>query len=480
MAKKKILFVTSEAVPFIKTGGLADVAGTLPEYFNKNKYDVRVILPKYACIKEQFKDKLIYKFNKMVRLAWRSQYAGIFEYKHNNVTFYFVDNEFYFNSPTPYGEARGDIEKFAFFCRAVLECMPEIGFKPDIIHCHDWQASMIPVYLFDEFKESDFYKDTKTVFTIHNLKFQGVYSKDIVEDVLGISNSYFDKGIIEAYGDCNLLKGGLTYADKITTVSKSYAEEIKTPFYGEGLDSLIRYREKDLAGIVNGIDYKTFDPLNDPYINSFYSWRDTENKKENRLALLNEMGLKATDDTLVIGVVSRLTGQKGFDLVDCILDELLKEDIRLIVLGTGEERYEEMFKYFENKYPDKLKVNLCYNEELSHKIYAGCDAFLMPSLFEPCGLSQLMSLRYGTVPIVRETGGLKDTVIPYDKEKSTGFSFSNYNAHDMLYTIRYAEEIFKNKKEWNRIVKRAMKADFSWKASAKKYEALYDSFEDNE
>lgn len=480
MAKKKILFVTSEAVPFIKTGGLADVAGTLPEYFNKNKYDVRVILPKYACIKEQFKDKLIYKFNKMVRLAWRSQYAGIFEYKHNNVTFYFVDNEFYFNSPTPYGEARGDIEKFAFFCRAVLECMPEIGFKPDIIHCHDWQASMIPVYLFDEFKESDFYKDTKTVFTIHNLKFQGVYSKDIVEDVLGISNSYFDKGIIEAYGDCNLLKGGLTYADKITTVSKSYAEEIKTPFYGEGLDSLIRYREKDLIGIVNGIDYKTFDPLSDPYINSFYSWRDTENKKENRLVLLNEMGLKATDDTLVLGVVSRLTGQKGFDLVDCILDELLKDDIRLIVLGTGEDRYEGMFKYFENKYPDKLKVNLCYNEELSHKIYAGCDAFLMPSLFEPCGLSQLMSLRYGTLPIVRETGGLRDTVIPYNKEKSTGFSFSNYNAHDMLYTIRYAEEIFKNKKEWNKIVKRAMKADFSWKASAKEYEALYDSFEDKE
>ncbi len=480
MAKKKILFVTSEAVPFIKTGGLADVAGTLPEYFNKNKYDVRVILPKYACIKEQFKDKLIYKFNKMVRLAWRSQYAGIFEYKHNNVTFYFVDNEFYFNSPTPYGEARGDIEKFAFFCRAVLECMPEIGFKPDIIHCHDWQASMIPVYLFDEFKESDFYKDTKTVFTIHNLKFQGVYSKDIVEDVLGISNTYFDKGIIEAYGDCNLLKGGLTYADKITTVSKSYAEEIKTPFYGEGLDSLIRYREKDLIGIVNGIDYKTFDPLSDHYINSFYSWRDTENKKGNRLALLNEMGLKATDDTLVLGVVSRLTGQKGFDLVDCILDELLNDDICLIVLGTGEDRYEEMFKYFENKYPDKLKVNLCYNEELSHKIYAGCDAFLMPSLFEPCGLSQLMSLRYGTVPIVRETGGLRDTVIPYNKEKSTGFSFSNYNAHDMLYTIRYAEEIFKNKKEWNRIVKRAMKADFSWKASAKEYESLYNSFEDKE
>lgn len=477
MAKKKILFVTSEAVPFIKTGGLADVAGTLPEYFNKNKFDVRVILPKYGCIKAQFKDKLQYKFNKTVRLAWRNQYAGIFEYKHNNVTFYFVDNEFYFNSPTPYGEARGDIEKFAFFCRAVLECMPEIGFRPDIIHCHDWQASLIPLYLADEFKKTDFYKNTKTVFTIHNLKFQGVYSKDIVEDVLGVSNAYFDKGIIEAYGDCNLLKGGLNYADKITTVSTSYAEEIKTPFYGEGLDSLIRYRQRDLKGIVNGIDYKTFDPMTDEYISSNYSWRDIENKKENRRALLEEMGFWATDDTMVMGVVSRLTGQKGFDLVDCILDELLKDDIRLIVLGTGEGRYEEMFKYFEEKYPDKLKVNLCYSEELSHKIYAGCDAFLMPSLFEPCGLSQLMSLRYGTLPIVRETGGLRDTVIPYNDKNSTGFSFSNYNAHDMLYTIRYAEEVFKDKKEWNKIVKRAMKADFSWKASAKEYEELYRSFE---
>lgn len=480
MAKKNILFVTSEAVPFVKTGGLADVAGTLPEYFNKNKYDVRVILPKYACIKEKFKDKLTFKFSLNVRLAWRNQYAGIFEYKHNNVTFYFVDNEFYFNSPSPYGEARGDIEKFAFFCRAVLESLPEIGFKPDIIHCHDWQSSMIPVYLFDEFKKSEFYQNTKTVFTIHNLKFQGVYSKDIVEDVLGISNSYFDKGIIEAYGNCNLLKGGLTYADKITTVSSSYAEEIKTAFYGEGLDFLIRYREKDLVGIVNGIDYKTFDPLNDEFISKPYSWRDIESKKENRLALLNEMGLEADENTLVLGVVSRLTDQKGFDLVECVLDEILNDDVRLIVLGTGESKYEGMFKAFEDKYPEKLKVNLCYSEELSHKIYAGCDGFLMPSLFEPCGLSQLMSLRYGTLPIVRETGGLRDTVVPYNKENSTGFSFSNYNAHDMLYTIRYAEEVFKNKKEWDKIVKRAMKADFSWKTSAKEYEKLYDSFSEGE
>lgn len=479
MAKKNILFVTSEAVPFIKTGGLADVAGTLPEYFNKRKYDVRVILPKYACMKSEFKDKLTYKFNTVVRLSWRNQYAGVFEYKHNNITFYFVDNEFYFNSAAPYGEARGDIEKFAFFCRAVLSVMPEIGFKPDIIHCHDWQASMISVYLYDEFKKTEFYKNVKTVFTVHNLKFQGIYSKDIVEDVLGISNGYFNKGIIEAYGDCNLLKGGLNFADKITTVSASYAEEIKTPFYGEGLDSFIRLREKDLIGIVNGIDYKTFNPEGDEYISKNYSWREVEGKLENKLQLQKEMGIKQDKDVMLIGVVSRLTGQKGFDLVDCILDELLNDNVQLVVLGTGEERYEEMFKYFEKKYPEKLKVNLCYNEELSHKIYAGCDAFLMPSLFEPCGLSQLMSLRYGTLPIVRETGGLRDTVIPYNEFESTGtgFSFSNYNAHDMLYTIRYAQKVFGNKKEWQKLVKRAMKADFSWKTSAKEYEKLYDALD---
>lgn len=474
MAKKNILFVASEAVPFIKTGGLADVAGTLPEYFNKRKYDVRVILPKYGCMKNEYKDKLEFKLSTTVRLAWRKQYAGVFEYKHNNITYYFIDNEFYFNSETPYGEARGDIEKFAFFCRAVLSVLPEIGFKPDIIHCHDWQASMIPVYLFDEFKKTDFYKDVRTVFTIHNLKFQGIYSKEIVEDVLGISYDYYKNGIIEAYGDVNLLKGGLSYTDKITTVSNSYAEEIKTPFYGEGLDSFIRMREKDLVGIVNGIDYKTFDPETDEQIYGNYSWREPENKVENKLQLQREMGLKEDKDIMLIGVVSRLTGQKGFDLVDCILDELLQDNVQMVVLGTGEKRYEEMFTYFENKYPEKLKVNLCYSEELSHKIYAGCDTFLMPSLFEPCGLSQLMSLRYGTLPIVRETGGLRDTVIPYNAEKATGFSFSNYNAHDMLYTIRYAQTVFENKKEWTKILKRAMKADFSWKSSAKEYEKLYD------
>ena len=348
MAKKNILFVSSEAVPFIKTGGLADVAGTLPEYFDKRKYDVRVILPKYSCLKKQ--EQLQFLFATEVRLSWRIQYAGVFKAEHNGITYYFIDNEFYLKTDTPYSEARWDIEKFAFFCRACLSVMPQLNFKPDIIHCHDWQAAMVPVYLFDEYKNTDFYKDTKTVFTIHNLKFQGIYSKDIVEDVLGVSNGYFDSGALESHGNANLLKGALTFSNKITTVSASYADEIKTAFYGEGLNDFIISRQNDLIGIVNGIDYKTFDPNNDNLIFAPYSKGRLSNKQINKLELQKEMGLPQSKDTMLVGIVSRLTQQKGFDLVDCILEELLQEDIQFVVLGTGEKQYEDMFKYFEYKY----------------------------------------------------------------------------------------------------------------------------------
>ena len=298
-----------------------------------------------------------------------------------------------------------------------------------------------------------------------------------MEDVLGVSNAYFDSGAIEQHGNANLLKGALSFSDIITTVSNSYAQEIKTAFYGEGLNDFILYRQNDLYGIVNGIDYKTFDPLTDPLIYANYSKTDMQNKTVNKLKLQEEMGLQKDENVFLLGIVSRLTDQKGFDLVDCVLDEILQQNVQLVVLGTGEKRYEDMFKYFEQKYPHKLKVNLCYNEELSHKIYAGCDGFLMPSLFEPCGLSQLMSLRYGTVPIVRETGGLKDTVIPYNEIENTGtgFSFANYNAHDMLYTVQYALRVFEDKKQWNGIVKRAMGKDYSWKNSAKEYQKLYEN-----
>ena len=469
---KNILFVTSEAVPFIKTGGLADVAGTLPACFDKDEYDVRIILPKYACMKEELKAKMEFLFSLNVRLAWRNQYAGLFRAVENGITYYFVDNEFYFSSASPYGEARGDIEKFAFFCRSVLTVLPMLEFKPDVIHCHDWQASMIPVYLEDEFKKNEFYKDIKTVLTVHNLKFQGVYSRDIVEDVLGISYNYFDSGIMEAYGNANLLKAGLFYADRITTVSKSYSEEIKTAQYGEGLDAFIRSRESVMTGIVNGIDYKIFSPETDKMIAKCYS--APEGKRENKLALQREMGFLENEDTFLVGIVSRLTDQKGFDLISAVMDEMLQKGICFAVLGTGDKRYEEMFKYFEERYPQKIKACLYYSEELAHRIYAGADAFLMPSLFEPCGLSQLMSLRYGTVPIVRETGGLKDTVEGFSEKGGTGFTFTNYDAKEMLDAVLQAKRVFEDKDVWREISLRAMNADFSWTASSEKYALLYE------
>ncbi len=475
---KKILFATSEAVPFIKTGGLADVAGTLPKYFDKKKYDVRVMLPKYMCMKEEWKSKMQYVTHFYLELAWRSQYVGVLQMEYNGITFYFIDNEYYFAGWAPYGNIHEDIEKFAFFSRAVLSALPLIDFRPDIIHCHDWQTGLIPVYL-DNFRYGgEFYRGIKTIMTIHNLKFQGVWDKKTVQDITGLPDYYFAPDKLEAYKDANYLKGGIVYADKVTTVSSTYAEEIKTPFYGERLDGLMNARANCLSGIVNGIDYEEFNPETDPKIVKNYSVENfRKEKKKNKVALQEELGLEVDDKVMMLGIVSRLTDQKGFDLIAYVMDELCQDAVQIVVLGTGEERYENMFRHFAWKYQGKVSANIYYSEEMSHKVYASCDAFLMPSLFEPCGLSQLMSLRYGTVPIVRETGGLKDTVEPYNEyEKTgTGFSFSNYNAHEMLGIIRYAESTYYDKKrDWNKIVERGMQKDFSWKNSAKQYEALYD------
>ena len=475
---KKILFATSEAVPFIKTGGLADVAGTLPKYFDKKKYDVRVMLPKYMCMKQEWKDKMQYVTHFYLELAWRSQYVGVLQMEWNGVTFYFIDNEYYFAGWAPYGNIHENIEKFAFFSRAVLSALPLIDFRPDIIHCHDWQTGLIPVYL-DNFRYGgEFYRGIKTIMTIHNLKFQGVWDKKTVQDITGLPDYYFAPDKLEAYKDANYLKGGIVYADKVTTVSNTYAEEIKTPFYGERLDGLMNARSNCLSGIVNGIDYEEFNPETDKMIARNYTVENfRKEKKKNKLALQEELGLEVDEKMMMIGIVSRLTDQKGFDLIAYIMDELCQDAIQLVVLGTGEERYENMFRHFAWKYQGKVSANIYYSEEMSHKVYASADAFLMPSLFEPCGLSQLMSLRYGTVPIVRETGGLKDTVEPYNEyEKTgTGFSFSNYNAHEMLGIVRYAESVYYDKKrDWNKIVERGMEKDFSWKNSAKQYEALYD------
>ena len=477
--KKNVLFVSSEAVPFIKTGGLADVAGSLPKYFDKEHYDVRVMLPKYLCIPEKWRSQMKYVTHFYMDLAWRSQYVGVLEMEYAGVHYYFIDNEFYFAGPKPYGYIHEDIEKFAFFSKAALSAMPLLGFKPDIVHCHDWQTGLVPVYMKERFHDGEFFRDMKSIMTIHNLKFQGIWDLKKVKDITGLPPYFFTSDKLEAYGDANYLKGGIVYADAVTTVSDSYAEEIKTPFYGEHLDGLMRARSNCLTGIVNGIDYEEFNPATDTRIVSNYNQKTFRKEKpKNKKALQQELGLEVNDKKFMIGIVSRLTDQKGLDLIAYMMDQICAEDVQLVILGTGESQYENMFRHFAWKYPDRVSANIYYSEDMSHKIYASCDAFLMPSLFEPCGLSQLMSLRYGTVPIVRETGGLKDTVEPYNEYESTGtgFSFANYNAHEMMNTINYAKHVFyNNKREWNKIVDRGMLKDFSWASSAKKYQKLYDN-----
>lgn len=475
---KRILFASSESVPFIKTGGLADVVGSLPKNFNKDEFDVRVILPKYACMKEEWKEKLVYKTHFYMDFNQQNRYVGIMETVLDGITFYFIDNEDYFGGPTPYtSDAIWDIEKFAFFSKAVLIALPTIDFRPDVIHCHDWQTGLVPVYLDHLRFWGDYYRGIKTMMTIHNLKFQGVWGTKDVQEITGLPDYYFTPDKLEAYKDANLLKGGIVYADKVTTVSNTYAEEIKVPFYGERLDGLMNARSNCLSGIVNGIDYDEYNPATDIWLTANYDVNNFRKEKvKNKVALQQELGLEVDPKIMMIGIVSRLTDQKGFDLIAHVMDELCQDHIQIVVLGTGDEKYENMFRHFAWKYPDKVSANIFYSDPLSKKIYGSCDAFLMPSLFEPCGLSQLMSLRFGTLPIVRETGGLKDTVQAYNEyEKTgTGFSFTNYNAHDMLATVRYAEQIYYDKKrDWNKIVERAMSADFSWENSARQYEGLY-------
>lgn len=476
---KKILFVASEGVPFIKTGGLADVVGSLPKCIDRKYFDVRVILPKYTCISQEMKDLMKYRTHYYLDFHWRQEYVGVLEANIDGIKYYFIDNESLFSGFKIYSDnVLEEIEKFSFFCKAVLSTLPLIDFRPDVIHCHDWQTGLIPVYLKERFHGGEFFRGIKSVMTIHNLKFQGKWDVKTVKEITGLPDYFFTPDKLEAYKDANLLKGGIVYADAITTVSDTYAEEIKTAFYGEGLNGLLTARSNALRGIVNGIDYDEFNPETDKYISFPYNKVNFRKEKiRNKRALQEELGLEQDDKKFMIGIVSRLTDQKGFDLIAYIMDELCQEDVQIVVLGTGEERYENMFRHFDWKYNNKVSASIYYSEALSHKIYASCDAFLMPSLFEPCGLSQLMALRYGTVPIVRETGGLKDTVEPYNEYEctGTGFSFRNYNAHEMLATIRYAKYVFyQRKREWNKMVDRGMATDFSWHVSARKYQEMYD------
>lgn len=477
---KKILFVSSEAVPYIKTGGLADVVGSLPKYFDRNEYDVRVMLPKYACMDAAFLPNLRFVCHFYVNLNWRKQYVGILESEYRGIHYYFVDNEFYFAGSSPYNNIYEDVEKFAYFSKAVLASLPYIDYAPDVIHCHDWQTGLVPVYLHTAFGDDNFYAGIKTVFSIHNLKFQGCWRIREVIDITGLPEQIFNDKELESYGEANYLKGGVVYADAVTTVSPSYANEITTQEGGEGLHGLMNARRNVLYGILNGIDYDEFNPQTDPYIESNFSSKSVlSGKKANKAALQKELGLSVRESAFVIGIVSRLTEQKGFDLVSYIMDDLVSQlDVQIVILGTGESKFENVFHHFHSQYPDKVSAYIGYSEEKAHKIYASADAFLMPSLFEPCGLSQMMSMRYGTIPIVRETGGLKDTVQAYNEYENTGtgFSFCNFNADDMKYVVEYAYHVFRDeRKAWEDMMQRAMAQDFSWNKSAGEYEKLYDS-----
>ena len=473
-----ILFAAAESVPFIKTGGLADVIGSLPKYFDKENYDVRVVLPKYMCIPQKYRDAMEYIGSFYTYFNGRDRYVGVLKLEYQGVVFYFVDNEEYFGGSTPYGDMLWDIEKFSFFSFAALSVLPEVGFRPDVINCNDWHTGLLPVYLKNKFSADSFYRDIKTVMTIHNLRFQGLWGKNDVMKITGLPEYLFTPDKLEFYRDANLLKGGIVYSDAVTTVSRTYVEEVKTPFYGERLESLLWARRDSFFGILNGIDTESFDPASDRALCKNYD-ADTFRtcKKQNKTALQKELGLDVDEKKMLIGIVSRLTDQKGFDLVQRVFEELLYDEIQFVILGTGEWKYEDLFKYYAGKYPGKVSANIYYSDALSRRIYAASDAFLMPSLFEPCGLSQLIALRYGSLPIVRETGGLKDTVEPYNEyaNTGTGFSFANYNAHEMMATVRYAERIYyDHKRRWNQMAERAMKKDFSWRSSAGEYQKLYD------
>lgn len=477
---KNILFAASECVPFIKTGGLADVVGALPQYLDKNEFDARVIMPNYTCIPEKYRSQFKYINHFYMDYGMRAvgSHVGIMEYEYNGIKFYFVDDEYYFKCDKPYSaDLKWDIERFTFFSKAVLAIMPVIGFKPDIIHCHDWQASLIPVFLHTAFATNSFYSNTKTIMTIHNLKFQGVWNIDTFKYNTALPDYMFTSDKLEFKNDANMLKGGLVYADYITTVSETYAEEIKYPFYGEQLDGLLRARSASLRGIVNGIDYNVFNPETDESIFVKYSAKNVKSKKAlNKIKLQEELGLPIDKSKYMIAIISRLTDQKGLDLVNYAIERIVDENTQFVIIGTGEQRYEDMFRYYQRKYPERVSANILYSDELAHKLYAAADVMLMPSLFEPCGLTQLISLRYGTVPIVRETGGLKDTVEPYNEFSGTGtgFSFTNYNADEMLNTINYSKRVYYDeRREWDRIVQRGIEKDFSWSSSAKKYEGMY-------
>ncbi|MFL2133582.1 glycogen synthase GlgA [Desemzia sp. FAM 24101] len=476
----KVLFAAAECAPFYKTGGLGDVAGALPKELKKKGIDIRVVLPFYTSLPQQYKDQLEDVCQFEVKVGWRSQFCGIKQLVKDEVTYYFVDNLYYFDRPGIYG-FDDDGERFAFFSQAILEMLEKIDFIPDVIHVNDYHTAMVPVLLKDKYNWIERYQSIKTVLTIHNLQFQGIYDQVVLSDLFDIGYNAFHMNGLEFYGNVNFLKGGIYYADLVTTVSPSYADEIQTEEFGMGLDGVLRDNKSKIVGILNGIDYDVFNPEADEHVAEHFSVDDPSGKAINKSVLQEKVGLPVKKDIPVMAMVSRLTEQKGVHLLIEKMDELMQREVQIILLGTGESHLEDACKHYNWAYPEKFKAIIDFDVELAQLIYAGSDLFIMPSAFEPCGLSQLNSLRYGTLPIVHETGGLKDTVQAYNTftGEGTGFSFSGYSSQIMLETIDRALQVyFDYPDQWKKLVRQAMKKDFSWEKSSQLYQDSYDRITD--
>ncbi|MBQ8426990.1 MAG: glycogen synthase GlgA [Clostridia bacterium] len=471
--KKKIIFVGSEAAPFVATGGLADVLGSLPKALAKNKnLDISVILPLYGSISDEFRSKFKFEMNFNVSVSWRLQYAGVFSYKYQGVKFYFIDNEYYFKREGNIYGFYDDGERYAFFSRAVMDTIVRLNIYPDILHCNDWQTAGSIIYLKGMYYNDAKLSKIKTVFTIHNIEYQGIFGMDTYGDLFGFPESI--KNFVEFNGNVNLMKGAIEMSDLVSTVSPTYAQEIKEPFFAHGLDGIICRNSNKLYGILNGIDVDYYNPETDKFIFKNYSADDIEGKKTCKSELQKMLSLPVREDVPIIAIISRLVSHKGLDLVRGIIDSLLSQDVQVVILGKGEISYENFFTHTANCYKGKCVTIIAYNQDLSRKIYSGADIFLMPSKMEPCGLSQMIASRYGTVPVVRETGGLNDSIKAYTGVKGNGFTFKDYNAHDMLYVINEAIRTYKDKDKWNDLQRRVMNTDFSWRVQAGEYENLYD------
>ena len=480
MNKIRVLMVASEVSPFAKTGGLADVTAVLPGVLNQHQCEVRVIMPLYRRIKQRYENQLKFIRWTMVKMGWRSMYSGLFSFRTGGVTYYFIDNEYYFGHDKIYLEYSFDIERFCFFQRAVLDALGEpMDFEPDIIHCHDWQTGLIPCLLEAHYFPYGYHRHIKTVYTIHNLKYQGIHGVERIADLCDMPARFLTEYGILKDGVPNLMKAGIVYSQAVTTVSPSYAEEILTPYYGEGLDGVLRSFSYKLTGIMNGIDRDLYNPQTDRNIPRNYDLTNwAEGKAAAKEALLKRVNLPYDKKLPLIGMVSRLVDQKGLDLLLRIIDELLSYGCQMVILGTGDEFYATQLQMVAQRHPELLAPCIYFDSQLANKIYAAADLFLMPSLFEPCGLSQMIAMRYGTLPIVRETGGLRDSVTPYNKYDGSGngFSFANINAHELLYTTKAAIDLWRERSTnpaWNTLVENAMTVDFGWDNAAEEYLKLY-------